>query len=195
METNKSNQSINLNKDANGIVNLVDNAKPLQTPATSTDTRYYNSNRVMIVAEDNNDIITIIDNSGNYRTLHNIRVTAAKVLADYINYRYNNSSESESKDNNNDDDDDNYTVTKHELIENLKEVTDELESVKVINDNMNYNLDKAIVQRNDACKVITELKKELDRYKALTSSIMKIIESNRDNLTDVITQIDYVTKD
>lgn len=193
METNKSNQSINLNKDSKAITNLVDNAKPLQIPATSTDTRYYNSNKVMIVAEEDNDIITIIDNSGKHRTSHNIRVTAAKVLADYINYRYNNnnSHETEAKGDNNDG----YAVTKYELIEKLKEVTDAFGTVKVINDNINCYLNKVIVQRNDACKVITKLEKDLDRYKALTSNIMKIIESNRDNLTDVITQIDYVTKD
>lgn len=194
METNKSNQSINLNKDSKAITNLVDNAKPLQIPATSTDTRYYNSNKVIIVADDDNDndIITIIDNSGKHRTSHNIRVTAAKVLADYINYRYNNSPETETKGDNNDD---GYAVTKYELIEKLKEVTDAFGAVKVINDNINCYLNKVIVQRNDACKVITKLEKDLDRYKALTSNIMKIIESNRDNLTDVITQIDYVTKD
>lgn len=190
METNKSNQSINLNKDSKTITNLVDNAKPLQIPATSTDNRYYNSNKVMIVADDDNNVITIIDNSGKYRTSHKISITAAKVLADYINYRYNNSPESEAKDDNNDD---GCALTKHELIKKLKEVTDELESVKAINDNMNYNLNKAIVQRNDACKVITKLEEGLDIYKTLISNIMNIIESNRCSLTNVINQIDYVT--
>lgn len=47
---------------------------------------YYTNNRVVILEID--DKISIIDNSGRYRTQHNISLTSAKVLAEHINQRY-----------------------------------------------------------------------------------------------------------
>lgn len=191
METNKSNKSINLNKDAKAITNAVDNAKPLQIPATSTDNNYYYNNKVTIVTEDSNDIITIIDNSGKYRTSHTIRVVAAKVLAEYINGRYNAAGlEPESKDDNdgNDSNDgnDGNDATKQSLTQRVKELTYELQQIKTINDNTQYLLNRTISQRNDATKLLSQYEEELDSYRSIINNIRKAVNSPKYNLNKII---------